>query len=102
MKEDFDDIEFKKLFQEQAHKPGENRWFTPRLMNRLPEKESSTFSIEKWAYIIAVALCAICWIGLYHTGYFDTMTVRTLLYVMSMAVVSLFVTIQAIKTTFSI
>ncbi len=101
MKEDFDDIAFKQLLKENAHKPRENRWFTPRLMNRLPEKDSTTFSIEKWIYLIGVVLCSICWIVLFYTGFFDTMTVRTLIYVMAMAATSLFITFQAIRTAIS-
>ena len=54
MKEDFDDIKFKQLLKEEAHKPGENPWFTRRVLNRLPEKDENTsiYVIEKWVYAI--------------------------------------------------
>lgn len=103
MKEDFDDIEFKKLFQEKAHKPGENRWFTPRVLNRLPEKEESSSVVlsEAWIYAIGVLLCAVCWVFLFYTGFFDVITVRSLIYIATLSVGSFLLAIQAIRSALS-
>lgn len=105
MKEDFDDIEFKQLFQEKAHKPGENRWFTPRLLNRLPEKNqtvSNIFTIERWAYVIGLLLCTICWGFLFRSGYFDVITVRTLIYTVALVVGSFALAIQTLRNILSL
>lgn len=103
MKEDFNDIEFKRLFQEKAHKPGENRWFTPRVLNRLPEKESSNvFSPEMWVYIIGILLCIVGWVFLFKTGFFDVITVKSLIYTITLAIGSFILTIQTIRTALTL
>lgn len=100
MKEEFDDIEFKQLFQAKAHKAGENRWFTPRVLNRLPEKESANgiLSAETWIYAISVILCAIGWVFLVKTGFFDVITVRSLIYIAALAVGSLLLLFQTLRS----
>lgn len=103
MKEDFNDIEFKKLFQEQAHKPGENAWFTRRVLNRLPEKESSSlFTAEMWGYIIGTFLCIVGWGVLYKTGFFDVITVKSLIYIVTLAIGSFILLVQTIRTSLTL
>lgn len=103
MKEDFNDIEFQKLFKEKAHKPGENPWFTRRVLNRLPEKESvpSAYSIEKWIYAISTVLCSLCWVYLFNTDFFDVITVRTLIHTLLLVIGSILFVIQALRSIFS-
>lgn len=103
MKEDFNDIEFQKLFKEKAHKPGENPWFTRRVLNRLPEKESvpSAYSIEKWIYAISTVLCGLCWVYLFNTDFFDVITVRTLIHTLLLVIGSILFVIQALRSIFS-
>lgn len=103
MKEDFNDIEFKKLLKAKAHKPGENNWFTPRVLNRLPEKSESysTLKFEKWAYAIGLLICILGWAFLYISGFFDVITVRSLIYIVALIIGSFSLTIQAIRTAFS-
>ena len=103
MKEYFNDIEFKQLLQGKAHKAGENKWFTPKVLNRLPEKDQSTDiqHIEKWCYCIGMVLCCLFWIILSTTGYFDIITVRSLIYITCLSIGSLFLAIQTIRTVFS-
>lgn len=100
MKEDFNDIEFKKLFKEKAHKSGENPWFTRRVLNRLPEEEPATnvYSIEKWIYAISMLLCGICWVYLFHTDLFDVITVRSLIYILALVVGSIILTVQTVRS----
>lgn len=102
MKEDFNDIEFKQLLQEKAHKAGENAWFTPRVLNRLPEKNKGTsfLNIEKWCYIIAMILCVVCWGGLFLSGYFNVITVRSLIYITGLSIGTIVLTVQSIRTAF--
>ncbi len=103
MKEDFNDIQFKKLLQEQAHKPGENAWFTRRVLNRLPEKESTgIFTAELWGYVIGIFLCIVGWGVLYKTGFFDVITVKSLLYIVSLAIGSLILLIQTIRASLTL
>lgn len=103
MKEDFDDIAFKRLLQEKAHKPGENPWFTRRVLNRLPEKtEAGNFyTIERWTYIIGMVLCIVFWGALYVTGFFDVITVRSLIYIIALTIGSFGLMIQTIRTIFT-
>ena len=103
MKEDFNDIEFQKLIKEKAHKPGENPWFTRRVLNRLPEKESvpSAYSIEKWIYSISTVLCGLCWVYLFNTDFFDVITVRTLIHTLLLVIGSILFVIQALRSIFS-
>ena len=103
MKEDFNDIEFQKLIKEKAHKPGENPWFTRRVLNRLPEKESvpSAYSIEKWIYAISTVLCGLCWVYLFNTDFFDVITVRTLIHTLLLVIGSILFVIQALRSIFS-
>lgn len=103
MKEDFNDIEFQKLFKEKAHKPGENPWFTRRVLNRLPEKESvpSAYSIEKWIYAISTVLCSLCWVYLFNTDFFDVITVRTLIYIVALIIGTIAFIIQAVRAILS-
>ena len=103
MKEDFNDIEFQKLIKEKAHKPGENPWFTRRVLNRLPEKESvpSAYSIEKWIYAISTVLCGLCWVYLFNTDFFDVITVRTRIHTLLLVIGSILFVIQALRSIFS-
>lgn len=103
MKKDFDDIEFKQLFKEKAHQPGENPWFTRRVLNRLPEKEKSGSIIptEVWTYIIGIIMCFLCWIFLFSSDFFDVITVRSLIYTCTLAIGSFLLIIQAIRSAFS-
>lgn len=103
MKEDFNDIEFQKFIKEKAHKPGENPWFTRRVLNRLPEKESdpSAYSIEKWIYAISTVLCGLCWVYLFNTDFFDVITVRTLIYIVALIIGTIAFIIQAVRAILS-
>lgn len=96
MKEDFNDIQLKTLLKENSHDPGENPWFTRRLLNRLPQKEQTTIYLDRWIYAIAALLCGVCWIYLMHTDFFQVITVRTLIYTAALIIGSLILTIQAI------
>lgn len=102
MKEDFNDIELKKLLQEKAYQPGKNRWFTPRLLNRLPEKtESGLFSVEMCVYVISLVLCLVGWIFIFKTSYFDVITIKSLICIIALIIGSFVLVIQSIRTAFS-
>ena len=103
MNDDFNDIEFKKAFQEQAHKPGENAWFTRRVLNRLPEKESTgVLTAEMWGYVIGIFLSIVGWGVLYKTGFFDVITVKSLIYIIALAIGSFILLVQTIRASLTL
>ena len=62
MKKSKEDIEFMQLLQDNTPKPNENPWFTRKVMNRLPYRQSTA---SLWVTIIGYGLCAVigafCW-----------------------------------------
>lgn len=69
--------------------PGENPYFTPRVLNRLPQRRS-----RKMPFAIAVALlvavvCAVYWISFYRHSDLDVVTVRDLVNLVCMALITL-------------
>jgi presenilin-like A22 family membrane protease len=61
----FDDNELKHLFNEQLPQAPKDKWFTRKVMNRLPPKEPATSSlIENISYIIAAIVVAVAYIFL--------------------------------------
>lgn len=58
MIKDKDDIELKKILEDNSEKAGENEWFTPRLMNRLPERQHQVRWMQPAAYLLCAMICA--------------------------------------------
>ncbi|MBQ9556711.1 MAG: hypothetical protein IJV05_10855 [Muribaculaceae bacterium] len=93
------DIEDKKLAQvlkQGAHDPGENPWFTRRVLNKLPEKQSRGSWATTVVYAIALVACVICWLVMLRGQDWAAITVRDLLYNVMMATVTLTVLWQTI------
>ena len=93
------DIEDKKLAQvlkQGAHDPGENPWFTRRVLNKLPEKQSRGSWATPVVYAIALVACVICWLVMLRGQDWAAITVRDLLYNVMMATVTLTVLWQTI------
>lgn len=93
------DIEDKKLVQvlkQGAHDPGENPWFTKRVLNKLPEKRSHGSWATMVVYAIALVACALFWLMMWRGQDLGTFTVRDLLYNVLMGVVTLTVLWQEI------
>ena len=96
-----EDIKFEALFKEEGYKAGDNPWFTPRVLNRLPEREHSVRWV--WWAICAVAavICAACWWWLVDTHDYTVLTVRDMVDYAIMSGVTLVLLWQSISVTLS-
>lgn len=82
----------------QAYEPGENPWFTPRVMNKLPEKRSRKRSaLAVVCYLAALVVCALSW-AWWARGPFSVITVRDIIYLVSLAAVTAVVCISPLVT----
>ncbi len=91
--------EDKKLAQalkQGAHDPGDNPWFTKRVLNKLPEKHSHGSWTSMVLYAIALVACVVCWVMMWRGQDLGTVTVRDLLYNALMGVVTLTVLWQEV------
>jgi len=102
MKETNDDIEFRALLKKSTLEAGENEWFTKKVMNRLPEKANDYSWVEKLLYVVGSLLCIICWIIYFETTHFNVITVRDLVVLGFMGVVTLVVMGQTIRRMLSL
>lgn len=95
---DIDDKKLAQVLKQGAHDPGENPWFTRRVLNKLPEQKPKTSG--SWAttviYAIALIACAVCWLMMLRGQNWGAVTVRDLLYNAMMGVVTLTVLWQTI------
>lgn len=97
------DIEDKKLAQvlkQGAHNPGENPWFTRRVLNKLPEKRPRGSWATTVVYAIALVVCAVCWLMLWRGQDWGAVTVRDVLYHVTMGAVMLTLLWQTIVSLF--
>ena len=99
MKRNDDDIKLGALLKEQGHQASENPWFTPRVLNRLPQREKRVMGV--WLAICAVAsvICAVCWFRLFDTLNFAVFTVRDMVDVIIMSIVTLILLWQSLSVT---
>lgn len=79
MKRDKEDIELKRLLQEQLPKASENPWFTRKVINRLPEHRKSYAWIEYLAYFVGGIICGLCWKSFVSGFNFNVITVGEVL-----------------------
>ena len=94
-------VEDKKLAQvlkQGAHDPGENPWFTRRVLNKLPERRSQGSWSSVVIYAIALIVCALCWLMMWRGQDWGAVTVRDLLYNVMMGAVTLTVLWQTIAS----
>ena len=93
--------ENKKLAQvlkQGAHDPGENPWFTRRVLNKLPEKHQHGSWATTLVYAVALVTCVICWLIMWRDQNWGAVTVRDLLYNATMGIVTLTVLWQTIAS----
>ena len=94
---DQEDKKLEQMLKQGAHDPGENPWFTKRVLNKLPDKPKRD---RAWAspvlYTLALVVCCLCWGMLLKSQDFNVITVRDLLYHGVMAAVTITVLIQDI------
>lgn len=91
-----EDKKLAQVLKQGAHDPGENPWFTKRVLNKLPEKRSHGSWATTVVYAIALVACALFWLMMWRGQDLGTFTVRDLLYNVLMGVVTLTVLWQEI------
>ena len=93
-----EDKKLAQVLKQGAHDPGENPWFTRRVLNKLPEKRPQGSWATTVVYAVALVACIVCWLMLWHGQDWGAITVRDLLYNALMATVTLTVLWQAIAS----
>ena len=95
MNEKEKDIELGQLLKQEGYQTTENRWFTRRVINRLPAERKNQGTIMA-IYAVGALVCGLSWKTL--LGGFDdgVVTVRDLIYVVVLAGVTLFAIISAV------
>lgn len=91
-----EDKKLAQVLKQGAHDPGENPWFTKRVLNKLPEKRSHGSWATTVVYAIALVACGLCWVMMWRGQDWGTVTVRDLLYNVLMGVVTLTVLWQEV------
>lgn len=61
MKRTKEDMQLAELLKKGSHQATENEWFTPRVLNRLPEKRHSTRWMKVMLYAIVLIGVLGCW-----------------------------------------
>ncbi|MBR1881547.1 MAG: hypothetical protein IJ808_00790 [Muribaculaceae bacterium] len=95
MKRSEDDKKLAALLKEECAQPlpGQNPWFTPRVLNRLPERSHSRYFLAI-AWLLAVAGCVLTWIVVATDFTATVITLRDLLQWVIMAAISVGVFLQ--------
>ena len=93
-----EDKKLVQMLKQGAHDPGENPWFTHRVLNKLPEKQSRGSWATTVIYAIALVACALCWLMMWRGQDWGAVTVRDVLYNAMMGFVTLTVLWQTITS----
>lgn len=93
-----EDKKLAQVLKQGAHDPGENPWFTLRVLNKLPEKQSQGSWATTVAYALALVACVVCWLVMWRGQDWGAVTVRDLLYNVMMGAVTLTVLWQTIAS----
>ena len=93
-----EDKKLAQVLKQGAHDPGENPWFTRRVLNKLPEKRPQGSWATTVIYTIALLACVICWLMMWRGQDWGAITVRDVLYNAMMCCVTLTVLWQAIAS----
>jgi hypothetical protein len=93
-----EDKKLAQVLKQAAHDPGENEWFTRRVLNKLPEPKPKFRG--SWAttvvYALALAACVVCWLLMCRNQDWGAITVRDLFYHATIGTVTLIVLWQTI------
>lgn len=79
-----DDKTLAELLKKSSYHATENEWFTPRVLNRLPEPRHTTLWLRVALYAIVIGGVFGCWIWFSHTQDSSVITVRHLICYTSM------------------
>ena len=93
-----EDKKLAQVLKQAAHDPGENPWFTRRVLNKLPEKRPRGSWATTVIYAIGLVACALCWLMLWRGQDPGVITVRDVLYNALMCGVTLTVLWQTIAS----
>ena len=93
-----EDKKLAQVLKQGAHDPGENPWFTPRVLNKLPEKRPRGSWATTVLYAIALLACIVCWLMMWRGQDWGAITVRDIVYNMMMGVATLAVLWQTIAS----
>ena len=96
MKHDEDDIQLGQLLKQESYPATDNRWFTRRVLNRLPACRHRSWFMTA-VYVIVALVCALSWRSMI-AGLDGTVTVRDILYMAIMALVTMYAILSAIAT----
>lgn len=100
MKRTEDDEKLARLLQRSSHRETENEWFTPRVLNRLPEKPEK-IKTNRWVahvlYALALIVCAGCWVWTFFNSDLTVITVRDLLYFAFMIIITMVLALSTAK-----
>lgn len=91
-----DDLQLRQLLKKEAYPATDNRWFTRRVLNRLPASHHRSWLMTA-VYVIVAVVCVVSWRTML-TGLNGTVTVRDLLYMAIMAAVTLYAILSAVAT----
>ena len=87
------------MLKEQGHQAPDSPWFTPRVLNRLPERGGSLQRVWWGICAVAMVMCGVCWWWYIDSHDALVVTVRDVLELVAMAAVSLVLLWQAIAVT---
>ncbi len=93
-----EDKKLAQMLKQGAHDPGENPWFTRRVLNKLPEKQPHGSWATTVVYAIALVACVIIWLMMWRGQDWGAITVRDILYNVIMGVVTLTVLWQTVTS----
>ena len=96
MKHDEDDLQFGQLLKQESYPATDNRWFTRRVLNRLPARHHRSWFMTA-VYVIVALVCALSWRSMIMS-LDGTVTVRDLLYMAIMALVTMYAIVSAAAT----
>ena len=93
-----EDKKLAQMLKQGAHDPGENPWFTRRVLNKLPEKRSHGSMVTTVLYAIALVACIVGWLMMWHGQDWSAVTVRNILYNVMMSVITLTILWQTVAS----
>ena len=92
-----EDKKLAQMLKQGAHDPGENPWFTRRVLNKLPERSPRGSWATTVLYALALVACVLCWLMMWRGQEASgVITVRDVLYNVMMGAVTLTVLWQTI------
>ena len=96
--QDMDDLQLGELLKNEAYPATENRWFTRRVLNRLPARERSRRWIVPLLVAAALLACAACWGFVFSNMCITVITVREVIQVAIMLIATAVVLWQSVVT----